>query len=296
MGLYQVGRVRALLLRGEDAMSNRILAMSVLISLAAVAVVGCDPGPATGNGAAATAPAVTPAQSASSAQSAVPGSVCETSAAKGNCGPYLDHQVYRSDGQNTFVGQDVWNQIPGWSQTIQASGPGNWTATADMPAGNTSVVSFPNVGQQFYYKNVLSGFTSIYSSFNENMHPKNGTSAEAAYDIWLNDWGNEVMIQHDIVNRGTCPVLSTTVFGGHNGVPAQDWSLCKYGSELIWQLAGKGEQSGSVDILDMLTWLEVHGYLPSGSGLTDVSYGFEICSTGGQPEKFTVSRFTISAA
>ena len=75
----------------------------------------------------------------------------------------------------------------------------------------------------------------------------------------------------------------------------QLWSLCKYGSELIWQLSGHGERSGSVNILAMLTWLVSHGYLPKESGLTDISYGFEICSTGGRPERFSVSRFSISA-
>ena len=189
----------------------------------------------------------------------------------------------------------MWNTIPGWSQTLHATGPGSWYVTANMPAGNTAVVSFPDAGQQYYYKNTLTGFSAIYSSFAENMNPASGTSAEAAYDIWLNNWNNEVMIQHNIVNRGSCPVLAAARFGGSGGVPVQDWNLCKYGSELIWQLAGAPERAGSVDILAMLDWLVRRGYLPQGSGLTDISYGFEICSTGGRPETFTVSRFSISA-
>jgi hypothetical protein len=156
-------------------------------------------------------------------------------------------------------------------------------------------VSFPNVGQQYYYTNTLAGFSSIYSSFTENMNQASGTSAEAAYDIWLNNWGNEVMIQHDIVNRGTCQAAATATFGGSGGVPVQSWNLCVYGSELIWQLTGTGEQSGRVDILAMLTWLENKGYLPKASGLTDISYGFEICSTGGRAETFAVSGFSITA-
>jgi hypothetical protein len=103
------------------------------------------------------------------------------------------------------------------------------------------------------------------------------------------------MIQHDIVNRGTCPVLAAATFGGSGGVPVQKWNLCKYNSELIWQLGGTNERSGSVDILAMLTWLQDHGYLPPGSGLWQIDYGFEICSTGGQPETFAVSHFSISA-
>jgi hypothetical protein len=181
------------------------------------------------------------------------------------------------------VGQDVWNPIPGWAQTLHAIGPGDWHATANMPAENTAVVSFPNVGQQ-YDENKLAGFSSIYSSFTEDMHATSATSAWAAYDIWLNNWGNEVMIQHDFANNGPCTAMATATFGGSGGVPVQSRHLCTFGSELAWKLTGGNEQSGSVDILAMLTWLQHHGYLPQNSGLTDISYCFEICSTGGQPE------------
>ena len=165
------------------------------------------------------------------------------------------------------MGQNVWNPVPGWSQMLTATGPGNWHVTANMPTGNESVVSFPNIGQQVSWnKNSLppplSGFTSIYSSFSENMNATSRTNAEAAYDIWLNDWKNEVMIQHDFsALRPRCSTIaSTATFGGSGGVPVQKWNLCTYGSEIIWQLADRSEQSGSVDILGMLTWLVRHGY------------------------------------
>jgi hypothetical protein len=246
--------------------------------------------------------AATPSTSATMPASATPspgttqvGATCVTSANKGNCGPYVYSDITGSDGQNTWVGQDVWNPISGYSQTLHSTSPNDWYATANAPAGNTAVLSFPNVSEQYYYTNALTDWSSIYSSFSEDMHPASGTSAEAAYDIWLNNWANEVMIQHDMVNRGTCPVLATASFGGSGGVPVQKWNLCKYNTELIWQLSGPGEQSGTVNIMAMLTWLENHGYLPQKSGLTAISYGFEICSTGGKPETFTVSGFSISA-
>jgi hypothetical protein len=230
------------------------------------------------------------------------GPVCVTSAAKGSCGPYLDPTITGSDGSNTTVGQDVWNPIAGWSQTLYATSPGSWYVTANMPAGNTAVVSFPNTGET-YDSPLLSSFSSIYSSFSEDMNATAGTSAEAAYDIWLNNWKNEVMIQHDMVNRGgPCgPVLATATFGGHGGVPVQSWNLCQYGSELIWQVPGSGsrygEQSSSVDILAMLDWLVNNGgYLPHGSSLTAIGYGFEICSTGAADENFRVTSFSITSS
>jgi hypothetical protein len=230
------------------------------------------------------------------------GAVCVTSAAKGSCGPYLYPGITDSDGSNTTVGQDVWNPISGWSQTLYATNPGNWYATANLPADNTAVVSYPNIGES-YDSNPLTGFSAIYSSFSENMNPTAATRAEAAYDIWLNNWNNEVMIQHDMVNRGgPCgPVLATVSFGGNGGVPVQSWILCQYGSEVIWQVAGSGnvygEHSGSVDILAMLTWLvNNQGYLPQGSSLTAIGYGFEVCSTGGVDENFQVESFTLTSS
>jgi hypothetical protein len=188
----------------------------------------------------------------------------------------------------------VWNAISGWQQSLHVTDPGNWYTTANMPKGNTAVASFPNVGTT-YPEPPLTNFSSIYSSFTESMHATSGTSAWAAFDIWLNKWGNEVMIQHDFANNGACPAKATATFGGSGGVPTQSWELCQYGSELIWKLTGGSEQSGSVDVLAMLQWLEDHSYLPKASTLTDISYGWEICSTGGQPETFNLSRFTVTA-
>jgi hypothetical protein len=271
-------------------MGTRTLARSLLASAASLAAIaGCGLAPTS------SPPIGSVSSTYPPGAGVIPGARCVASAVKGACGPYLSPLIYHRAGQDTYVSQDVWNPIPGWSQTLHVLNAGEWYATAEMPAGNTAVVSFPDVGENYGYANTLAGFSSIYSSFTENMHSTYGTSAEAAYDIWLNDWRNEVMIQHDIVNRGNCPVITTTSFGGSGGVPVQDWNFCQYGTELIWQLSGHGEQSGSVDILAMLDWLVGHGYLPQGSGLTAISYGFEICSTGGRQETFTVSRFTLSA-
>jgi len=174
-----------------------------------------------------------------------------------------------------------------------------------MPAGNTAVVSYPSLGANFGETNSdsptpLSDFKSIYSSFNENMNANSGTSAWAAYDIWLGPSSgssatNEVMIQHDFANNGACTAEASATFGGSGGVPVQKWNLCQFGSELVWKLTGGNEQTGSVDVLAMLNWLESHGYLPSASGLYSVGYGWEICSTGGKSEKFQVNNFSINA-
>jgi hypothetical protein len=278
----------------KHARSYRWLAVS-LAALAAAALAGC----ATTSSA--SAPATASSPQPTGADSGAGTAACVTSQAKANCGPFNYSEV-QGTSSGPIVGNDVWNPISGWKQTLYADNPGHWHVTAVMPAGNTAVVSYPSSGS--YYGGKLSSFSSMTSSFTENMHATGSTTAWAAYDIWLNDYNNEVMIQHDFANNGLCPMKATATFGGSRGVPVQHWYLCQYGSELIWKLyngsaqqpANVSEQSGSVDILAMLTWLEDHGYLPHNSTLVLIGYGWELCSTGGVPETFTVSRYSISAS
>ncbi len=202
----------------------------------------------------------------------------------------------------------MWSARSGTTQTLTATGADSWSVAANAgPAGYTGVQTYPDTQQLYTRSNntpdPLSDFSSIISSFTENMNAGSGTSAEAAYDIWLGqnastNGADEVMIWNDQANRGTCggaTVETSASFGGSGGVPQQNWTLCKNGGELIWYLTGSNEQSGSVDVLSMLTWLESHGYLPAGSGVNQIDYGFEICSTPGA-ETFSVSQFAIKAA
>ncbi len=234
-------------------------------------------------------------------------STCTTSSPNGTCGPYTYPQITGSNGNNTYVRNNMWAANSGTTQTLNATDPGNWNVVANAkPPGSTAVQTYPDTKEVYTTSNSpdpLSGYSSIYSSFTENMNATSQTSAQAAYDIWLGqstatNYADEVMIWNDQANRGTCggatPLASAT-FGGSGGVPVQTWNLCKWGSsELIWYLAGSNEQSGTVDVLAMLNWLVSHGYLRQGTGLNEIDYGFEVCSTSG-PETFQVSSYSITA-
>jgi hypothetical protein len=259
--------------------------------LTASALAGCSSGPAAEHRTTTVASPVAPAITSSNG-------TCTTSSLKGACGPY-SYEAFEEATQGPTVGQDIWNPISGWRQTLHAMSPADWSVTATGPAGNTAVVSYPNTGAG-YGEKPLSSFHSLTSSFAETMPHNSSTSGWAAYDLWFNNWHDEVMIQYDFTGNGPCNSVVTHTFGGSNGVPAQSWHLCVFGSERVWKLGTndahlKNEASGSVDILAMLTWMENHGYLPQHSTVTDLSMGFEICSTGGKPETFAVSRFSISA-
>jgi hypothetical protein len=203
----------------------------------------------------------------------------------------------------------------------------------DFPAGQTEIWTYPN--SDALYVNappLVSSFSYLYSSFGEDMNENPNTDAEAAYDIWLNGYNNEVMIWNDVSNRGgplyyggcTSRLSANVEFGGTHGVPKHLWNLAKCGSELVWQLDQQslslctatnhqkndpgfphesinigtgsvyGITRGSVDVLAMLMWLENNGYLPTTSTITQLEYGFEIASTGGVPEKFQVTHWSVT--
>jgi hypothetical protein len=205
------------------------------------------------------------------------------------------------------IGNNMWASGSGAASTLYANSPADWRIVANMATGDGSVQSYPSLGVDFHlenssgnwYEQPLTNFARMTSSFSENMHATSHTSAWAAYDIWLNGGNNEVMIQHDFANNGACTSAATATFGGSNGVPTQTWHLCKFGSEQVWKLGASdsskiNEQSGSVDILGMLTWMENHGDLPQGSTIGLLGYGWEIAGTGGTNETFQVSSFSLS--
>ncbi len=217
---------------------------------------------------------------------------CVTSAAGGYCGPYLYRKISSSWGLNTQVNQNIFNTVPGSSQTLTAVDPGNWQVRAIMPAGNTGVVSYPDV-QNNYDNTVIDHYRSLTSSFSESMHPNRGTKSEATYDVWLNSWGNEVMIWVD--NYGQAGLaydtrLGSMTIGGEkfwvyrNGPP---------GGELIVAL-DRREQAGTVHILATLRWLEHRGYLPTDSTMVSLEFGWEISSTGGLAETYRLSCYAIT--
>lgn len=232
---------------------------------------------------------------------------CVTSKTNGSCpksGAYTYYpQITVSNGYNTYVNQDVWNPIDGWQQTLYSKNPGHWHVTANMPVGNTAVVSYPDTQQ--LYGMTLSQFRFLYSSFSETSDTSTKTIDDTGYDIWLNNYANEVMIQHEVAGHGQCdgapPIAGPITFGGTHHVPVNAWVLCQYGSELFWQLPSPegawsfGISEGRVDILSMLAWLVNNNYLPANSSLDQIDYGFELSSTNGLDETFAVTALTLKS-
>jgi hypothetical protein len=186
----------------------------------------------------------------------------------------------------TLVNLNDWSPVSGMTNTAYVIDPGHWSAwvSANNPAGN--VLLYTSTGS-FYNGELLSQYSSIISSFDVTLPPDSvGGTGWNGYDIWLNNWADEIMIQtvwHH--NPYPCTSVETATFGGSNGVPVNSWGLCVFGSEKIWGLnSAMGPQATAltVDIKAMIQWLIDHGYITTqASTLTAVGFGFEVTNTGG---------------
>ncbi len=130
-------------------------------------------------------------------------------------------------------------------------------------------------------------YTSITSTFSEAF-PSDG-SWDAAYDLWLNNWGTEIMIW----NEWTGTQLYWPTPGAQavtlNGVP---YHFLNNGGELMF-FRDTMVKSGSVDILAAMKWLVTQGLIKSTDVPTQLEYGVEICATNGT-ETFPMTGVTFS--
>jgi hypothetical protein len=249
-----------------------------------------------------TPPSTAPAGPPSTAPASGP--ACTATANDGSCGPYTYSDITGSNGSSTRVIQDVWNPISGASQKLTSFSPGNWSVSASMPASNTAVVSYPDT-QQLYTTDSntpkpLSSFGSITSSYTETGPASSGDDWEAAYDIWAgtgtDNYAQEIMIWVD--NHGQTPAGSVVASATIDGVGYKIWSTGKAGTvgNPVSMVLDSNQASGSVNVLDDLNWLKSSGYMPASSGVNQIDFGFELCSTGGATQTFAVSQFGIKSS
>jgi hypothetical protein len=181
-----------------------------------------------------------------------------------------------------------WNSSHG-PQTIWADSYRHWGAESTQAAGNTAIETYPCVQKNF--NNVpVSRFKLIRNGFTESMPARTtGLDAEAADDIWLNNYKIEVMIWVD--NHGQRPagqiVGHATFFGQHYAV----WHTGTYYAFVLDHNA----KTGMTYMLASIRWLIHHHYLKANVTLAQVNFGWEIASTNGKPKDFTVTNYWLHA-
>ncbi len=211
------------------------------------------------------------------------------------------------------VNQDPWSGSQG-SQVLAAASFDHWSVTAtDTDPANApgEVLTYPNASFNYYQlftagsgytappaQYDLTNITSLTSDFTESMPQLSGLDAEAAYDLWLNNWKTEVMVWVDtspaedrnLADEGMTDV-GTYSYGGQN------FTLWRSGSGITGFyvfLLDHNETSGTVDLKAMLETLVSLGYIPAASSLTQIPFGWEVSDTGGKPVTFTLSRFDVN--
>ena len=185
-----------------------------------------------------------------------------------------------------IVYNNEWNKSAG-PQTIWADSFSHWGAESTQPAGNTAIETYPCV-QKNYSQVPVSSFRLIRSGFAESMPARTtGLDAEAANDVWLNNYKIEVMIWVD--NHGQRP--SGNVIG-HATISGQHFAVWHGGTDFTFALDHR-ETSGVTHILASIDWLIAHGRLPSDAALTQVNFGWEIASTDGRAEDFAITKYWL---
>ncbi len=165
--------------------------------------------------------------------------------------------------------------------------------TSNQPKGNTAVLSYPAVQDNFDSKPLLSSFGTISATFAETS-PHVG-DYEVAWDCWFNDNANEFMVWIDDYNQvpAGSKVASNVALGGRS----YDvwWSPGKGTAGYVVFYANTTVTSGTVNLLALFTYATAHGWLPTTSTVDQLSFGIEVCSTDGTDATWSISDYSITA-
>jgi hypothetical protein len=187
------------------------------------------------------------------------------------------------------VYNNEWNTSEAGPQTIWANSYRDWGVESKQ-ANTTSVKTYPSV-QKNYNKNPrYTAFRSLRSTFTESMPSVANFDAEAAYDLWLNNYQIELMMWVD--NHKQAPagkvIARIHIYG-------QKFTVWQNGNDMYsFVLSGKQETTGKAHLFSAWRWLVNHGYLSRSTTLTQVNFGWEIASTDGVPMDFTLTRYSLS--
>ncbi|HSZ30204.1 MAG TPA: cellulose binding domain-containing protein, partial [Pseudonocardiaceae bacterium] len=194
---------------------------------------------------------------------------------------------YSTGGYTIY--NDEWGSGYG-SQTLWVNSATNWGVFSTQPS-TSGVKSYANISKSI--GTALNSLSSATSSFNES-NPSSG-NWESAYDIWLNGSGIEVMAWTDV--SGNVGPLGSSV--GTVSLDGNTWTLYagNNGSNPTYSFVRSGnETSGTVNILDLLKYLENTKDYFSNPTLSTIQYGWEISGTNNTQEDFTINNYSASAS
>jgi hypothetical protein len=204
--------------------------------------------------------------------------------------------VYTSSAQYasySIGGYTIYNDEWGSghnTQTLWVNSATNWGVYSTQPS-TSGVKAYANESKSV--GKALNSLSSATSSFNESL-PSSG-NWESAYDIWLNGSAIEVMVW--TYTNGNVGPLGSSI--GNLTLDGNTWTVYvgNNGSNPVYSFKRtSNETSGSVNILDILKWMQnTKGYV-SNPTLSTIQYGFEISGTGNVQQNFTINSYSASAS
>ena len=190
-----------------------------------------------------------------------------------------------------WVNNDAWSGSHG-PQTINVCSYSSWNAVSNQTDEQGQVETYPDTEYDVGGRNngsptkTIAQYSSITSTFSEAF-PSAG-SWDAAYDLWLNDWGTEIMIWNEWTGSQLYWPPSSSQAVTLAGVP---YHFYNNGGELMFFRVAM-VKAGSVDILAAMKWLVSQGLVKSTDVPTQLEYGVEICATSGS-ETFPLTGLTF---
>lgn len=205
------------------------------------------------------------------------------------------HLYQSSDqwAQYSIGGYTIYNDEWGSdhnTQTLWVDSATKWGVSSTQPS-TSGVKAYANISKSV--GTALNSLSSATSSFTET-NPSGG-NYESAYDVWLNGSGIEVMIWTYV--SGNVGPLGSSV--GTVTLDGNTWTLYagNNGSNPTYSFVRSGnESSGTVNILDLLKYLQNTKAYFSNPTLSTIQYGWEISGTNNVPENFTISNYSASAS
>jgi hypothetical protein len=198
-----------------------------------------------------------------------------------------DHWASYSTGGYDFH-NDVWGSGVG-PQSLWVRSASNWGVSSTQPP-TSGVKSYPDISKSV--NRPLNSLSSATSSFSEYI-PSGVGDWESAYDIWLNGTADEIMIwtyKNGRVGALGSPVRTVNLDGN-------TWTLYagSNGSNPTYSFVrSSNEASGTVNILDLLKYLENTMRYFSNPTLSTIQYGFEITSTNNSPQNFVITNYSTN--
>lgn len=191
-----------------------------------------------------------------------------------------------------YVHNNMWNTKDALGpQTTYACSFHDWYVVSNQTNHAGAVKTYPNVHKD-YPNPLLSSFKAITSTFAETS-PHVGIY-DVAYDIWTNGVATPGCTEFMIWNENFHQVpsgdpVARVTFGGrtYDVYTASNDHYIAFVPTAVFT-------SGTVDILEMLTWAAARGWLPPRATLGAIDLGVEIVSTDGAPATFRFTDFSIT--